>query len=586
MEGKRTSTILALVLGLSILTSNFYFLAGRANAASASLYLSPSIGTYTVGNTFLVQLKLNSGGVAINAADGTLVFDPDKLEVVALPKTDSVFTLWVQEPVFSNSVGTVDFAGGKPSPGFTGSAGTIVNITFKAKVSGNANLTFAVGSVLADDGKGTNILTNMGSGSYSLSARIITPLSPSTPSVPSAPSVSGTPGLPVVYSPTHPNEDEWYSSNDPEFNWELSSDVTGVSLLLHEKPTGDPGPTSDGLLDSKKFEDAEDGAWYFHIKFRNQYGWGSILHRKVLIDTVSPLPFEVTVDNDGDLTNPTPTLHFSTTDSLSGIEYYEVKVVDEKVLITEAERKKNPFVLPPQVPGTTLVEVKAFDKAGNSSLATAEFEILPILGVPVITNIPKRIKIGETLIIEGVALPGAKAVVYIQKGGEEFEAGEAGADGSGEFVFFYEKPLAKGDYLVWARTKDERGALSEPTEQHSLEVGLPPVLQFGTIALDYLSIMTTLIVLIVGAIAIIFYSWYRISVWRRRVRYETKEVAQSVLAAFKALKEEVEEQVAMIDQKPGLNKREKEIRDKLQEALDISEKFIGKEISDIEKELD
>ena len=583
MEGQRTSTILALTLGFSILLSVFGSFTGQANAASASLYLSPSTGSYTVGNTFLVQVKLNSGGVAVNAADGTLVFDPDKLEVTKITKTNSIFNLWVQEPTFSNSVGTIDFAGGMPSPGFTGSAGTIVNITFRAKVSGNANLTFAVGSVLADDGKGTNILTNMGSGSYSLSARIITPLSPSTPSVPS---VSGIPGLPVVYSLTHPEENEWYSDNDPEFTWQLPSGITGVSLLLHEKTTANPGPNSDGLLDSKKFEDMEDGVWYFHIKFRNQYGWGSILHRKVLIDTEDPESFEITVDNDGDLTNPTPTLHFSTTDSLSGIEYYGVEVVDDTASITEAERKKNPFVLSPQAPGKILVEIKAFDKAGNSSLATTEFEILPIEGEPVITNIPKRIKIGEILMVEGVTLPGATAVIYIQKGSEEPKAGEAKADGSGEFVFMYEKPLAKGDYLVWARTEDERGALSEPTKQYTLEVGLPPFLQFGTIVLDYLTTMVTLIVIIVGAIAIIFYSWYRVSVWRRRVRYETKEVTQSVIAAFKALREEVEEQVAQLDHKPGLNKREKEIRDKLQEALDISEKFIGKEIKDIEKELD
>jgi len=585
MEEKRTSTISALVLGLSILLSVFCF-GSQANATSASLYLAPSTGNYTVGNTFLVQVKLNSGGVAINATDGTLVFDPDKLEVTKLTKTGSIFTLWVQEPTFSNSVGTINFAGGVPSPGYTGASGLVINITFKAKTSNDTSVTFAAGSVLADDGKGTNILTHMGSGSYKISAKTITPLPPSVPSTPSVPSVSGAPGLPVVSSPTHPDEEEWYSDNDPEFTWQLPSGITGVSLLLHEKSTGNPGPNSDGLLETKKFEDVEDGVWYFHIKFRNQYGWGSILHRKVLIDTENPETFEITVDNDGDLTNPTPILYFNTTDSLSGIEYYEAEVVDEKVSITEAERKKNPFILPPQAPGKTLVEVKAFDKAGNFSLATAEFEILPIEGAPVITNIPKRIKIGETLMVEGVTLPKTTVAVFIQRGSEKPKMGRAGADASGEFVFMYEKPLAKGDYLVWARTEDERGALSEPTEQYTLEVGLPPFLQFGTIALDYLTTMVTLIVIIVGAIAIMFYSWYRISVWRRRVRYETKEVTQSVIAAFKALREEVEEQIAQLDQKPGLNKREKEIRDKLQEALDISEKFIGKEIKDIEKELD
>jgi hypothetical protein len=89
----------------------FFALTNKSYAQKASLYLAPSTGTYTVGNTFLVQVKVNSGGVAINAADGTLVFDPDKLEVVKISKEDSIFSLWVQEPTFSNSLGTINFAG-------------------------------------------------------------------------------------------------------------------------------------------------------------------------------------------------------------------------------------------------------------------------------------------------------------------------------------------------------------------------------------------------------------------------------------------------------------------------------------------
>jgi len=60
----------------------------------------------------------------------------------------------------------------------------------------------------------------------------------------------------------------------------------------------------------------------------------------------------------------------------------------------------------------------------------------------------------------------------------------------------------------------------------------------------------------------------------------------SVAGAFRALRDEVEEQISLLDKKPGLTKEEKAIRDKLQEALDISEKFISKEIKDVEKELE
>jgi type VI protein secretion system component VasK len=111
-------------------------------------------------------------------------------------------------------------------------------------------------------------------------------------------------------------------------------------------------------------------------------------------------------------------------------------------------------------------------------------------------------------------------------------------------------------------------------------------LEFGKIVISYTVIIVAFIVLILGAVTIGFYAWYRISLWRKRLRRETKEVPQSVAKAFRALREEVQEQIEYLDRKPGLSKAEKEIRDKLQEALDISEAFIGKEIKDVEKELE
>ena len=145
---------------------------------------------------------------------------------------------------------------------------------------------------------------------------------------------------------------------------------------------------------------------------------------------------------------------------------------------------------------------------------------------------------------------------------------------------------SKGDYLIWAESEDDRGALSLPTEKYAVEVGLPPLLKIGKIAVDYLTIMITLIILIVGAVAVIFYAWYRVSLWRKRLHKETGEVKESAAKAFKALRDEVEEQIELLDGKPGLNKDERKVRDKLKEALNISEDFIGKEIKDVEKELE
>jgi len=581
----RKSLFLFLVLFLfSILV-----LAGGAAAQTASLYLSPSAGNYTVGNTFLVQVKVNSGGIAINAADGTLVFDPDKLEVVSISKTDSVFSLWVQEPAFSNSLGTLTFAGGKPSPGFTGAAGVILNITFKTRTAGTANLTFASGSVLADDGKGTNILSNLGGGIYTLSGKTVIPLPTAPPSgeyVPAA-TPGSAPSAPIVSSSSHQEESKWYSNSNPEFSWKLPADVTGVSVLLHEKATANPGSDSDGLITSKKFEGIEDGIWYFHIKFRNQYGWGATTHRKVSIDTVRPEFFEVQIDNEGDPTNPTPILYFKSNDALSGIEYYEVEVGEQKYAsITNASLTHNPYRLPPQSPGKLTVIAKASDKAGNLAMASADAVIEPIAS-PVITESPKNLKVGDILQVKGTSPnPENTITVFIKREGGETLTASVQPDSEGNWLYINPKSLDKGDYEVWAIAVDKRGAQSNPTENIKLAVTLPIVLKFGKIALDYLSIMITLIVLIIGAVAVGFYAWYRVSIWRKRVRQETKEVKDTVTRAFKALKEEVEEQIEFLDEKPGMTKAERKVRDKLKEALGVSEEFIQEEVKDVEKELE
>lgn len=58
------------------------------------------------------------------------------------------------------------------------------------------------------------------------------------------------------------------------------------------------------------------------------------------------------------------------------------------------------------------------------------------------------------------------------------------------------------------------------------------------------------------------------------------------IRAFRALREEVQEQIEYLDKRPCLAPEKKKVRNKLQEALDVSEKFISKELKDVEKELE
>jgi hypothetical protein len=137
---------------------------------AANLGFTPASVSRTAGSTFSVAVYVSSADEAMNAASGVVSFPTDKLEVVSLSRTSSVLSLWVQEPTFSNTKGTVNFEGIALNPGYTGNQGTILSITFRAKTTGQANLAFSSGSVLANDGAGTNILENLGTAKISVQA--------------------------------------------------------------------------------------------------------------------------------------------------------------------------------------------------------------------------------------------------------------------------------------------------------------------------------------------------------------------------------------------------------------------------------
>ena len=461
---------LALLFGVSLALLPFV-------AAAATLYFTPSSGT--VGQTFSIAVYVSSAEQAMNAASGIVSFPPEKLEVTSLSKSGSIFNLWVQEPLFSNAAGTINFEGIVLNPGFIGSVGKIITVNFRVKSTGSAYLSFSSASVLANDGRGTNILTGTGSGNYFFQTTAI--IAPAEEIEETAPPVAlGIPLAPKVSSPTHPDPEKWYSNNDPEFSWQLPSDVTKVSYAIDKNPNTNPKFIAETLIDKVSFSDMEDSIWYFHINFKNQHGWGKFTHRKVLIDTQPPEPFKIIIDKK-DLFDPSPILHFETTDSLSGMEYYEVKMDDrEQIKTTLADLERNPFQLPAQGPGKHSIEVKAFDKAENYTSAFTEIEVLPI-ETPVINKYPKRLNVGEKAILEGKSLPEATILVFIGEKGKEPIMEETKADSEGNWAFT-SKPLEKGSYEAWVQAKDKRGALSLPSEKVSFEVDLPPFLKFGTMA--------------------------------------------------------------------------------------------------------
>jgi len=174
-------------------------------ASAASLYFSPAAKTVSVGDIFTIAVYVSSPDQAMNAASGNVTFPSDKLRVLSVSTGGSAVNLWVQNPSFTNAAsgGIVTFAGVMLNPGFSGAAGDIIAIRFQAVSTGDASLAFSTGSVLANNGSGTNILQTLGTAEVAINPAPTGPSS-TAPVAPAAPAAPIQPALPTSTAPVVP----------------------------------------------------------------------------------------------------------------------------------------------------------------------------------------------------------------------------------------------------------------------------------------------------------------------------------------------------------------------------------------------
>ncbi|MFC1789499.1 cohesin domain-containing protein [Patescibacteria group bacterium] len=321
-----------------------------ADELTSSLYLSPYSGTFFVSNTFDVSVFVNTEGNVINAVEIDLKFPPDLLQVTSPTAGSSFISVWADQPSYSNKDGIINFKGGVPKPGIKTSAGLVSTITFRAKAPGIAKISFSDSSkILLADGKGTNILKTTALGEYVLVLQ----------------SSEG----PKISSPTHPSLTTWYRDNNPTFFIEEETGITGFSYALDQDPLGIPDNVSNDNDNSASFNDIENGIWYFHAKVRKNGVWSGVSHYPIRIDNIPPKNFEIRFESISLVMGSKFFAYFSTEDTLSGIDYYEISLVD----MEDPQSSVNPFFLeavsPYRIPqensGQFAIFIKAYDKAGN-----------------------------------------------------------------------------------------------------------------------------------------------------------------------------------------------------------------------------
>lgn len=349
-------------------------------ANAASFYFSPSSGSYTKGESISVGVFVSTGTDSMNAASAKIAFPPSVLNVTSVSKSGSIINLWAAEPSYSNSTGSVSLEGIVLNPGYTGASGKVATITFTAQSSGTATISFSRGSILANDGLGTDILSGLGSATFTIADSVATPSESGESAQPSqGPPTTPTavPRVPSVTSSTHPDSEAWYANGNPAFAWSLPSGVTGVNVLADRHPNSDPGTTSDGLRSSYIYTDVDDGEWYFHIKFLNAIGWGATAHFAFRIDTALP-----TVSASASRSGDASTVVVDGFDALSGIDHYTF-AVDGADAILWTDDGSHTYRLPELEVGNHAVVVSAFDRAGNIASA-----VVTVVGTGIHTVAP------------------------------------------------------------------------------------------------------------------------------------------------------------------------------------------------------
>ena len=333
---------------------------------AATLTFSPSSGSFPVGKEFTVKLTVDPGSDKINAADGTIAFDSSVVSVTSVTKEGSIFSLWTADPTFSNSDGTVTFSGGTPTP--KSSSGTVIVLTLKGKKVGTAAISLSKGSVLAADGKGTDVYSAGNPASLTITAAVVEAPPPADTTDAGVSDLAGgvLPLPAVITSTTHPKPENWYATSTATFTWKPPPDVLAVRTLLADSPTTTtPLQLQKGIINAQTLQEVADGTRYFLVQYKNDSGWGPPGNLKINIDTVPPNDFDIAIATPASKTD-VPKFAFKADDALSGIDRYEILFGTSTVATAHLkDMTDGTYPIPPQGGGVTQVTIKAYDKAGN-----------------------------------------------------------------------------------------------------------------------------------------------------------------------------------------------------------------------------
>jgi len=313
---------------------------------AAILFTAPHQQEINQGETFLVEIRLDSANEVINAVEGQISYPVNLVEAIEVSQGGSFLTIWPVKPTVDKAAGLITFTGGIPQGSLVVN-GKILTVTFRAKNTiGTAEIEINTtqSGVYLNDGLGTRTDLRTLVGSYQISESAVSDL--------------------VINSSTHPQENQWYAKSTALLSWQLKEGAL-YSYKLSRDALTEPDDEIEEVIGEVSYTDLSDGIYYFFLKEKSANNdWSKPVSRKLLIDVTPPQSFQVLLSQEINEFAGQYFLTFATHDLTSGIDQYQV--LEGNQLYSNAE---SPFILKDQT-RSKAITVKAIDKAGNVSEST------------------------------------------------------------------------------------------------------------------------------------------------------------------------------------------------------------------------
>jgi hypothetical protein len=151
------------------------------------------------------------------------------------------------------------------------------------------------------------------------------------------------------------------------------------------------------------------------------------------------------------------------------------------------------------------------------------------------------------------------------------------------------KNLEDGTYTVRVTAFDMAGNKTESSVPVLITAGWKPPVEVvaGTTFWDLFKgknlVIIILVLIIISMLAYHYHARKQHELREQKLRKETKEIQDQMEKIFSALRDEIYDQINSITKRERLSKKEKEAVEGLNQALEVSETLIEKEITDVGK---